>query len=178
MKEPLPVDQALLAELRSLIAQTRQRLAVTVNAEMTRLYWAMGRRILETVLFEGRADYGKQAIRKLSKQLTQEFGKGFSMANLTNAIELARLYPDSSIIQTLSEQFSWSHFVTIKDDIKRGFYMEMSRLERWSVRMVKKKMDGMLYERTAISRKPDETIRKDMEQLRQENQLTPEAVYC
>lgn len=180
MNSPDSLDSALLGDLRLLINQSRQRVAVTINAEITRLYWAIGKRILETELGEGRADYGKQVVRRLSQQLTAEFGKGFSTANLTNAFELARLFPNVEMIQTVSEQFSWSHLVTfiyIKDELKREFYMALCRLEHWSVRTLKKKIDGMLYERTAISRQPEETIRQDLQKLRDENKLSPDLIF-
>ncbi|MGM9508881.1 PDDEXK nuclease domain-containing protein [Larkinella sp. GY13] len=176
---PFP-DNTLLDDLRSLVDQSRRRVATVINAEITQLYWAMGKRILETVLAEGRADYGKQVIRMLSKQLTVEFGKGFSLTNLTNSVELARQFPELAIIQTLSEQLTWSHLITliyIKDALKRNFYMEICRLERWSVRTLKEKIDGMLYERTAISRKPEETIRQDLQQLRDENRISPDLIF-
>ena len=180
MNLPIPSPDPLLNDLRTLIAQSRQQIASVINIEVTRLYWAIGKRIHEDILNQARAEYGKQTIRRLSEQLIAEFGRGFSVANLTNAIELARLYPDTEIIQTLSEQFNWSHFVTfvtIKDELKRDFYMQMARLERWSVRTLQKKMDGMLYERTAISKLPEETIRQELAQLRDENQLSPDLVF-
>ncbi|WP_019991434.1 PDDEXK nuclease domain-containing protein [Rudanella lutea] len=175
-----PISPDLLNDLRALIGQSRQKVALVINAEITRLYWAIGKRINIEVLGQGRAEYGKQTIRQLSDRLTAEYGKGFSPANLTNAIELARLYPDVSIIQTLSEQFTWSHLVTllyVKDDLKREFYTQMARLERWSVRMLRQKIDGMLYERTAISQQPDETIRRELAELHETDRLTPDMVF-
>ncbi|ADB40841.1 PDDEXK nuclease domain-containing protein [Spirosoma linguale] len=180
MNSDISTADPLLNDLRVLIAQSRQQIASVINTEVTRLYWAIGKRINEDILNQARAEYGKQTIRRLSEQLIAEFGRGFSVANLTNSIELARLYPDTEIIQTLSEQFNWSHFVTfvtIKDELKRDFYMQMARLERWSVRTLQKKMDGMLYERTAISKLPEETIRQELAQLRDENQLSPDLVF-
>ena len=175
-----PAPDALLGDLRLLIGQSKQRMALAINAEITRLYWAIGKRINEDVLGESRGDYGKQVVCLLSRQLTAEFGAGFSRSNLHNAIDLARLYPDTDIVQTLSGQLTWSHLVAllyIKDDLKREFYIQMARLERWSVRMLRQKMDGMLYERTAISQQPDETIRRDLIQLRDTDRLTPELVF-
>lgn len=180
MNDSLANQQGLLNDLRLLVQQARLRTATLINAQITRLYWAIGKRIREEVLHQQRAQYGKQTIRQLSEQLTAEFGKGFSVANLTNAIELAHLYPDEATIQTLSEQFSWSHLVTliyIKDELKREFYTQMTRLERWSVRQLRQKLDGMLYERTAISQQPQETIRRELLHLREDNQLTPDLVF-
>ncbi len=84
------------------------------------------------------------------------------------------------IVVTLSRQLSWSHFVgilPIKDDLQRDFYAEMCRMERWSVRTLRKKIDGMLYERTAISKKPEKLIEKDLAALREEDRLTPDLVF-
>jgi len=180
MNPLVPNSDPLLNDLRVLIAQSRQQIAAVINTEITQLYWSIGKRINEDVLNQRRAEYGKQTIRRLSERLIAEFGRGFSVANLTNAVELARLYTDPQIIQTLSEQFNWSHFVTfvtIKDELKRDFYMQMARLERWSVRTLQKKIDGMLYERTAISRLPEETIRQELAQLRDDNQLSADLVF-
>lgn len=180
MTDNQQLPQHLLNDLRSLIGQSRQRVAVVINAEITRLYWAIGKRINDEVLGQGRAEYGKQTIRQLSERLTAEFGKGFTLTNLTHAIEFARLYPDPEIIHALSEQLTWTHLRTliyVKDDLKREFYVQIARLERWSSRTMLEKMDGMLYERTAISQQPDETIRRDLAQLRNTGQLTPELVF-
>lgn len=180
MNQIEPAEAPLLNDLRDLILLSRQRVAVTINAEITRLYWAIGKRISEDVLRQGRAEYGKQTIRLLSERLTTEFGKGFTITNLTHCVEFARLYPDAGIIHALSEQLTWTHLRTliyVKDDLKREFYVQMARLERWSSRTMLEKLDGMLYERTAISQRPDETIRRELAQLREENQLTPDLVF-
>lgn len=180
MNAPNSESNPLLNDLRLLIEQSRQRVAVVINAEITRMYWAIGKRINEDVLPDGRAEYGKQTIKQLSQRLTAEFGKGFTITNLTNATELARLYPESEIIHALSEQLTWTHLRTlvyVKNEIKREFYLQLARLERWSSRTLLEKMDGMLYERTAIARQPDELIRQELAQLRDQNQLTPDLVF-
>ncbi len=95
-------------------------------------------------------------------------------------IQFAEIFPDKEIVVTLSRQLSWSHFVgilPIKDDLQRDFYTEMCRMERWSVRTLRKKIDGMLYERTAISKKPEELAKKELAALREENRLTPDLVF-
>lgn len=112
--------------------------------------------------------------------MTAEFGKGFTITNLTNATELARLYPEAEIIHALSEQLTWTHLRTlvyIKDELKREFYLQLACLEHWSSRKLAEKMDGMLYERTAIARKPDEVIRRELTQLRDQSHLTPDLVF-
>ncbi|GAG99096.1 unnamed protein product, partial [marine sediment metagenome] len=95
-------------------------------------------------------------------------------------VQFAEVFSDMEIVVTLSRQLSWSHFVAIlplKDDLQRDFYAEMCRVERWSVRTLRKKIDGMLYERTAISKKPEELIEKDLAALREEDRLTPDLVF-
>ena len=74
----------------------------------------------------------------------------------------------------------WSHFkeiIPLDDDLKRDFYSEMCRIERWSVRTLRQKISGMLFERTALSRKPKELIRHELSALRAEDKLTPDLVF-
>jgi predicted nuclease of restriction endonuclease-like (RecB) superfamily len=95
-------------------------------------------------------------------------------------VRFAEVFPDPKIVSTLMTQLGWSHFVEIlsfKDDLKRDFYAEMCRIERWSVRTLRQKIDGMLYERTALSKKPDKLIRQELDSLRSEDRLTPDLVF-
>ncbi len=129
---------------------------------------------------EKRAEYGKEIVVTVSRQLVSEFGEGFTDKNLRRMIQFAEAFPDMEIVVTLSRQLSWSHFVgilPIKDDLQRDFYAEMCRIERWSVRTLRKKIDGMLYERTAISKKPEELVKKELSALRDEDRLTPDLVF-
>lgn len=134
----------LVDDLRQIINQTRSRVAVNVNAELTLMYWHIGERINREVLGNERAEYGKQ------------------------------------IIATLSQQLQWSHFVEViplKDDLQREFYLTLAASERWSIRQLRKEIDGMLYERTAIATKPDELIKQELTELRDNNVLTPDLVF-
>jgi len=84
------------------------------------------------------------------------------------------------IVSTLSRQLGWSHFVEIiplEDDLKRDFYAEMCRIERWNVRTLRQKISGMLFERTALSKKPEKLIREELDTLRAEDKLTPDLVF-
>ena len=114
----------LLDDIRSFIHSAKQNVAVVINSELVILYWNMGNKLRKEVLNESRAEYGKQVVKTLSKQLQAEFGRGYSVANLTNFIVFAEKFPDFRIIQTLSEQLSWSHFVPLiylKNDLQREF---------------------------------------------------------
>jgi predicted nuclease of restriction endonuclease-like (RecB) superfamily len=171
---------ALLDDLRSLIRQAREGVAQTVNSTLVLVYWQVGRRIHTEILKEKRATYGEQIVPTLSAQLVPEFGHGFSSRNLFRMIRFAEVFPDQQIIAALSRQLSWSHFVEIiplDDDLKRDFYAEMCRVERWSVRTLRRKIGGLLFERTALSRKPAELARQELAALRQEDILTPDLVF-
>lgn len=133
-----PVTASMLAdELAGLIQAARQQAAVTVNRELTLLYWKVGSRIHHEVLKGERADYGKQLVEGLSKSLSVKFGRGWSRRNLFQMVKFAELFPKQEIVQTLSAQLSWSHFVqlsAIEDSLKREFYTAMAAQERWSTR--------------------------------------------
>ncbi len=116
----------------------------------------------------------------LLPQLTAEFGQGFTTSALWRMIRFATTFPNTEIVTTLLRQLGWSHFVEIiplKDELQRDFYVEMCRLERWSVRTLRERVEGMLYERTAISRQPELTIRSALETLQREDRLTPDLVF-
>jgi predicted nuclease of restriction endonuclease-like (RecB) superfamily len=170
----------LFSELRSLIEETRADVAISVNASLTMLYWQVGRRIREEILKGERGGYGKQIVATLSRQLVADYGNGFSAKNLHRMVQLAEVFGDEQIVVTLSRQLSWSHFLSLiplKDQLQRDFYAEMCRVERWSVRTLRKKIGSMLYERTALSKKPEKLIELELEQLRREDLVTPDLVF-
>ncbi len=165
----------LVSEIKQLIEQSRNRVAVQVNSAATILYWNIGKRIRKEVLKGQRAEYGKRILSELGKELTATFGRGWGEQQLRHCIRCAEVFTDERILYTLCTELSWSHIrqlMFIDDTLKRDFYTEMCRMEHWSVRQLGERIDSMLYERTAISRKPDETIAHDIELLRSEKQLT------
>jgi predicted nuclease of restriction endonuclease-like (RecB) superfamily len=171
---------ALLSELRELIVATRQNVAQTVNSALTMLYWEIGRRIQQDVLKSKRAGYGEQIVAALGRQLGQEFGRGFGERNLRRMIQFAVVFPDEKIVSALRTQLGWTHFkaiIPLDDPLKREFYAEMCRIERWSTRTLEKKIGGMLYERTALSKKPEKLAAMELKQLREEDKLTPDLVF-
>jgi len=181
-KKPLPaiVSHPLLEDLRRMIEETRQGVAVTVNAALAMLYWKVGRRIREDILQKKRAGYGKQILPTLSAELTIEFGRGWNERNLAYMVRFAEAFPDETILHTLCAKLSWSHFrliVGIDDPLKRDFYAELCRIEGWSTRMLEKKIGSMLFERTALSRKPEKLIEQELRLLRETENLTPDLVF-
>ena len=177
---PLVVDEAsLLSDLRSLIQSARQRVATVANSTQTMLGWYVGRRLLRENLQEGRAAYGKRILVTVSRELTAEYGRGFSYAEVARMIQFSQVFPDENIVATLSQQLSWSHFhalLPIKDSLARDFYAEMCRIERWDVRTFRKKIGSMLFQRTALSKNTEAVISSEIAQLR-DGRMTPDAVF-
>lgn len=173
-------NNPLLKSIISLIDNSRKNVATTINSELTLLYWNIGKEINEEILFNKRADYGKKVLSELSDELTNLYGKGFTKRNLHYFVQFNALYPKYQIVHSLSAQLTWTHLkniIHIEDELKREFYIQMSTHERWSVRTLKDRIDSMLYERTAISKKPEKTIIKDLEKLKIENQITPDLTF-
>lgn len=129
----------LLSDLRNLIRSARRRIATVAYSTQTLLCWHLGRRLLNENLQGSRAAYGKQILVTVSRELTAEYGRGFSHAELARMIQFAQLFPDEAIVATLSQQLSWSHvhaLLPIKDPLARAFYAEMCRIEHWDVRTI------------------------------------------
>ena len=146
---------ALHTELRALIASSRQRLAGAVNAELTRLYWAVGERLRSEVLGGAdRAQYGAKLLDQLGAQLAQEFGRGFESRNLRRMVKFAEAFPDLAIVSTLSTQLSWSHLVAIvalKSPQARQHYAQQAGQQAWSVRELHHQIERKAFERSAIA---------------------------
>jgi predicted nuclease of restriction endonuclease-like (RecB) superfamily len=173
-------EQQLFLDIERLIEESRHNVAQTVNSTLTTLYWKIGSRINNNILQNKRAHYGKQIVAMLSRQLTENFGSGFTEKGIRRMMQFADVFPDEQIVALATRQLSWSHFVELiplKQTLQREFYAEMCRIEKWSVKTLREKIDGMLYERTAISKKPKQLIKKEIKKLREEDKLTPDLVF-
>lgn len=132
------------------------------------------------MLNKERAEYGEQVIKELSKQLCAAYGNNFNARALFRMVRFAKVFPDTEIVATLSPLLSWSHFIeliSLEDPLKRQFYTEMCRFEHWSVRELRKKINGMLYERTGISSKPEQVVKSSLKELQQRNSLSQDIVF-
>ena len=159
----------IISEVAELIQLSKQRVATAVNSELTLLYWQVGNRIYQEDLNGERADYGKQVVTTLAKELTSQFGRGWSRTQLNYCLQFATVYPDVEIVHSLRGQLSWTHIkhlIAIDEPIKRDFYATMAMQERWSTRTLDERIGALLFERTAISKKPDETIASELSELR------------
>lgn len=172
-------EPELISDLHSLIQSARQRIASTAYSTQTQLCWHLGRRLLTATLQGSRAEYGKQILVTVSRELTVAYGRGFSYAEIARMIQFAQLFPDEKIVVTLSRQLSWSHIhalLPIKEPLAREFYAEMCRVERWDVRTLRQKIGGMLFERTALSKRPKAVVAAGIARLR-DGQMSPDLVF-
>lgn len=161
-------EQNLYNQIKELIETTKQNVAVTVNSSLTLMYWNIGNMINRDILDNKRAQYGKEIVATLSQQLRNEFGKGYSYSALTRMMKLAKII-DKKNIATLSQYLSWSHFrelIIVEDNLKLEFYAQMAIEQKWGVRALKEQIDSMLYERTALSKKPEDIIKSEMENIK------------
>ena len=170
----------LLIEIRSLIEASRQHVARVVNSAMVLTYWSVGDRIRREVVGHERAEYGKQLVSALAQRLSGEYGAGFSRTNLFNMLRFSEVFPDPQIVQSLAGQLGWTHLthlIYVPDPLAREFYARMCAAERWSARTLRQKIQGMLFERTAISRKPGSLAVVELEALRDEDRMSADLVF-
>ena len=176
--EKLSID--VFSDIRSIINDSKAAVAQSVNSTVTAMYWHIGNRIKVEILNNKRAEYGKEIVGTLARQLAVEFGKGWSRKQLFHCLRFSEAFPDLAIVSTLWRQLSWSHFklvMYLENAIQRDFYLQISRVERWSVRTLQIQMDSMLFERTAISKKPDELAETELKLLAEKNILSPDLVF-
>jgi len=173
------LSKTLLEDVKALINSARQCATVSVNSELTMLFWRIGQRIHQEVLAGARADYGEQIVPRLAAQLVRGYGRSFTEKNLRRMVQFATSFPDEPIVVTLSRQMSWSHFVALlplKDHLQREYYGQMCRAERWSVRTLRGRIDSMLYERTVLSRKPDALIAHELATMKDAQHMSPSLI--
>lgn len=175
------MTQSLIQDLRQIIDQARGQVAATANYALTMMYWHIGERINRDVLENERAEYGKQIVSQVATQLQHEYGKnGFEPRNIRRMMQFAQQFPEFRIVSRVATKLSWSHFIevlSLKDELQREFYITLAASERWGRDKLRKEIDGMLYERTAISTKPDELIKQELTQLRDDNVMSPDLVF-
>jgi predicted nuclease of restriction endonuclease-like (RecB) superfamily len=171
----------LFHEILLLVEEARNFVANTSNKTITILYWRIGERINKDLLDNKRAEYGKQIVSELATKLQMHFGKrGFQERNIRRMMQFAELFPDFQIVSELATQLSWSHFIelfTIKDNLQREFYTQMAQYEKWGTKQLRAKIDGMLYERTLISEKPEETIKAALSNMQKGEGFSPDLVF-
>ena len=172
--------EQLYNDVSNLIENAKRKVVTQINTEFVILNWNIGDKIKNELLKNQKPEYGKQVITKLSKKLMHKYGKGYSYSNLYRMLQINEYFEDFQIFATLSQKLSWSHWVEIvkmDTDIKRKFYVTMCMNENWSVRTLRERIDSALFERTAISKKPEQTIKNDLKLLTDENKMTTELFF-
>ena len=147
-------EQGLLQELSQLIEQSQKQIISQANSNLTLLFWHIGNRINEDILKNKRADYGKQIVVTMSRELTKKYGRNFEEKNLRRMLQFAEQFSDKSIVVTLSRQLSWSHFLAIiplKTIEARLFYAQMASNKALGVRDLRKQIETKAFERTEIA---------------------------
>lgn len=144
---------SMVLDIRNIMETAHRNVAQEVNNELIVAYWKIGEIIVRYEQNDNiRAAYGKQTLKQLSKTLTAEFGKGFSISNIQF---MRRFYQEYKIQQTLSVKLTWSHYcelLAISDKNKREFYEQEAKNANWSVRELKRQINTSLYERLLLSK--------------------------
>ena len=175
------ISAELLNDLRQIINAARTHVAATAKYEVTMMYWNIGNRINRDVLNNERAEYGKQIVSQVATKLQEEYGtKGFEPRNIRRMMQFAQLFPDFQIVSQLATKLFWSHFIEVlplKEPLQREFYLTMAANENWGRDTLRAKIDGMLFERTAIAAKPEELIKQELANLRETDTMSPDLVF-
>lgn len=173
-------EEVLYDDVCQIIDGARGRIATYLNTEVCMTNWYVGRRIKTDVLYNQRAEYGKQVVKTLSQRLTERYGAGWSEKKLRHCIRSAETFTEDDIVSATQRQLTWTHLkslIYIKDPLERQFYANLCGIEHWDTRTLDEKIDQQLYQRTAISRKPEEIIKQELAKVKEKNQLLPDLVF-
>lgn len=165
---PVPNDVAvttLLSDLRSIIKEGQGRAATAINTEIVQTYWKIGERIVQDEQAGGeRAAYGEQLLARVGRSLSVEFGRGFAERSLRFMRQFYQTYPIRFALRT---ELTWTSYRTLMrlPEEQRPFYERGAIAGRWSSRELERQINSMLYERTALSRKPEQTVKRALSEL-------------
>jgi predicted nuclease of restriction endonuclease-like (RecB) superfamily len=168
------------ADISKLIEASKRTVQHSINSSMVLLYWSIGQYLVSNVMENEKAEYGKSIVENLSRKLTLGYGRGFEKSALFRMVKFYREFPDQQKVATLSQQLTWSHFIElipIENELKRNFYVAMCSNENWNVRTLRNRRKSMLFERTAMSKKPEKTIRNDIDTLQKQKTMSPDLFY-
>jgi len=179
----LSSEEQVIVELEkiigSIVSQAKSKASVSINSILVLRNWNIGKRVNMMMLQAESEKYGQGIVDKLAKRLTDTYGKGLDTTSISRMRKFAQLYSDQKKVATLSQQLTWSHIIeliALEDSIKRNFYTEMARIDNWSVRMLRKQLNSMLFERTAISKRPEIVAKEALSKLSDSDKLTPDLI--
>lgn len=173
-------EERLYNDVCGIIDGVRTKVATYLNTEICMTNWYVGRRIKEDVLYNRRAEYGKQVVKNLAVRLTEKYGNGWGFYKLQHCVRSAYTFSEEEIVYAVHNQLTWTHLrslMGVRDELARSFYVEMCRIEHWDTRTLDEKINCQLYERTTISRKPENVIRRELSEVKESNQLLPDLVF-
>ena len=155
-------ENIFVVEIKNILAQARQKAYSAVNTAMVEAYWQMGKRIVEQEQHgEQKAAYGEALLKNLSIALTQEFGKGFSYANLRNFRQFYITYPNSENCYALRSKLSWTHhrlIMRVENNNARDYYLNEAAEQNWSSRVLERNINTFYFQRLLSSQNKQEAI--------------------
>lgn len=172
-------SKKLFVEIAALINTSKENVLQSVNQELTLLNWKIGKHIDET-LANSEENYGLEIVATLSPLLINQFGKGYTTSSLHRVRRFYKAFPSAKIVATVSPLLSWSHFIeltNVKNNIARSYYTELCKIEHWNVRELRDRINSMLFERTALSKKPEKLIKQELKQLQKQKSFTENIVF-
>ena len=160
-------------EIKAILSAARNKAYQTANFAMVEAYWLIGKSIMEEQRNEERAEYGTGLLQELSAQMTSDFGKGFTVANLKNMRQFYQIFPNS---YALRSELSWTHYrllMRVENETARQFYLEEAVKSQWSTRQLERQINTFFYERL-LSSKNKEAVSKEI--LTKESAKMPEDI--
>ena len=149
------ISNNYINEIKKILKNARQKAYIAVNSAMVEAYWEIGRRIVEEEQNgKERAEYGKEILQNLSKELTEEFGKGYSYRTLREIRQFYLMFSDFEKWRTVSAKLTWSHFqkvLRVSDEKARIFYLTEAAENMWSVRTLDRNISTLYYNRIVAS---------------------------
>jgi predicted nuclease of restriction endonuclease-like (RecB) superfamily len=143
--------QNILNDLISIVEKTKTQVVIQANSSLTIMFWQIGKRIQSDILENNRAEYGKEIVVSLSRELSENFGSSFKEKNIRRMVQFYEIFPESENVVTLSRHLSWSHFlvlIPLKNEKARYFYAKNVFENLISVRELRKQISKKVYERT------------------------------
>ena len=163
-------ENTIFEEIRKILQEARNRVYKTANSAMVEAYWNIGRIIVEKQEGNNKAEYGTALLKNLSKEMTKEFGKGFTVSNLKNMRQFYLTFPKS---YALRSELSWTHYrllMRVENEKARNFYIEETIKSNWSTRQLERQITTFFYERILSSRDKEKVSQEIYKLEPQKNQ--------
>ena len=154
------MNQSFYNEIKEILISARNKVYQTANFAMVEAYWNIGKSIIEEQGGNEKAEYGKGLLKELSKQMTQDFGKGFTVANLKNMRQFYLTFPNG---YALRSELSWTHYrllMRVENENAREFYMQEAVKSQWSTRQLERQINSFFYERLLSSKNKEQNYFK------------------